>query len=178
VEDRQNIGDKRAGNKSGFTLLELTLVVAVLLTVAAIAIPSLLQSKAAAHEAAAVANIRVIHSTQVAYSTSYPAMGFADDLSKLGPPASGNPVSASRAALLDPVLGCLAQPCKKHGYSYQIDEQDLAPVTTYRITAVPTERGRTGKRGFCGASSGLMTADPAGGTRCTIKVSFAWPPKS
>ena len=148
-------------------MLELTLVAAVVLILAAIAVPNFLSSKSAANEAAAVSNIRIIHSVQVAYSTQYPSMGFADALSKLGPPLPGSYSSPIRADLLDSQLGCDAQPCRKNGYDFQIDQVEGRPVTTYRITAVPVGPGRTGEHGFCGSLVGLISIDLNGGTNCT-----------
>jgi type IV pilus assembly protein PilA len=162
-------------NEYGFTLLELILVIAVLLTIAAIAIPNLINSKASANEAAAVSSVRLIHSMQVAYATSYPAVGFADSLSKLGPPDSGASIGPLRAGLLDSTLGCIAQPCSQNGYNLQIDQTDGPPVTTFRVTAVPTELGRSGHRGFCGSSAGALSADLNGGTACAAAVSGRLP---
>jgi type IV pilus assembly protein PilA len=55
---------------SGFSLLELLIVVAIILIIATIAIPSLLRSRQAANESAAVANIRTINTAQVTYLSS------------------------------------------------------------------------------------------------------------
>lgn len=162
----------------GFTLLELILVIAVLLTIAAIAIPNLINSKVSANEAAAVSSVRLIHSMQVAYATSYPAVGFADSLSKLGPPDSGASIGPLRAGLLDSTLGCIAQPCSKNGYNLQIDQTDGPPVTTFRVTAIPTVLRRSGHRGFCGSSAGALSADLNGGTACAAALSARWPDPS
>jgi len=158
-------------NDGGFTMLELVLVIAVMLAIAAIAIPNLIESKASANEASAVSSVRLIYSMQVAYATSYPALGFADSLSKLGPPDPGASIGPLRAGLLDSTLGCLMQPCTKDGYSLRIDQSDGPPVTTFRVTAVPTSVGWSGHRGFCGSSTGALSADRKGGTDCTAPVS-------
>jgi prepilin-type N-terminal cleavage/methylation domain-containing protein len=158
----------------GFTVLELTLVVALLLMLGAIAVPNFMKSKSAANEAAAVSNIRVIHSVQVAYSTLYPAMGFADALSKLGPPLPGTFPSPIRADLLDAQLGCDAQPCRKNGYDFAIDQVEHHPVTNFRITAVPSEPASSsggGAPGFCGSAVGLISADAGGGSNCGAPIS-------
>ena len=54
----------------GFSLLELLIVVAIILIIATIAIPSLLRSRQAANESAAVANMRNLNSAEVSYSSS------------------------------------------------------------------------------------------------------------
>ena len=90
----------------GFSLIELLIVVAVLLIIAAIAIPSLLRSRMAANEASAVASLRSIATANATYSTIY-AVGYAGDLNYLGAPAVP-PADATHADLLDSAIsgGC------------------------------------------------------------------------
>ena len=57
-------------NSKGFSLLELLIVVAIILIIATIAIPSLLRSRQAANESAAVANLRTLNTAQVTYSST------------------------------------------------------------------------------------------------------------
>jgi type IV pilus assembly protein PilA len=152
----------------GFSLIELLIVVAVILVIAAIAIPNFLRSRIAANEASAVNSVKNINTAQIAYAASYPNVGYADNLSKLGP---ATPPTQNRADLLDSVLGCAAQPCQKAGYSFTIVDVTGAPaVTNFRVTAVPITRGTTGERGFCSNQLSEMTVDPAGGVACTIPL--------
>lgn len=147
----------------GFSLIELLIVVAVILVISAIAIPRLLHAKMAANESSAVASIRTINSAQSAYVVTYPAAGFSDTLTKLGP--SSAPSSTS-AGLLDSVLGCAAQPCAKSGYQFSIANATGSPVTSFNVYATP--QGSTqGRRGFCSDTTALPKADPNGGTNCT-----------
>ena len=91
--------------QKGFSLIELLIVVAIILIIAAIAIPNLLRARMAANEAAAASSVRTINTTQVTYQSTYPTMGYANSIAALGPPAStGCPASgpvAANACLID-----------------------------------------------------------------------------
>lgn len=161
---------RRKKGQHGFSLIELLIVVGIILVLAALAIPTLLRAKISANEASAVSAVRTIHSAQLQYQSYYPTIGFADDIAKLGPPPTGTAPSPTQANLLDFVLGCATQPCAKSGYQFMVDQVSGSPVTGFRITAVPLTPGRTGNRGFCSTEPGVITADPAGGTSCSIPI--------
>jgi type IV pilus assembly protein PilA len=130
----------------GFSLIELLIVVAIILIIAAIAIPNLIRSKMAANEASAVASLRTINTGEVTYNTTYPATGFAN-LTSLGPNA--NPCVAPAAAgacLIDKLLSlATASATAKSGYIFLVTPS----VTTYTSEAEPATAGSTGTRGFC-----------------------------
>ena len=151
----------------GFSLIELLIVVAIILVIAAIAIPSLMRSKISANEASAVASLRSINTAQVTYSVTYPSAGYADTLIKLGMPSGTTAVSSTGAGLLDWVLACPTQPCPKSGYNFAIVNPVGNPIHSYSLTAVPTVPGSTGYRGFCSDQLRNMTYDPNGGSNCT-----------
>ncbi|MGZ4823853.1 MAG: prepilin-type N-terminal cleavage/methylation domain-containing protein, partial [Terriglobales bacterium] len=88
--------------QKGFSLIELLIVVAIILIIAAIAIPNLLRSRIAANEASAVGSTRTINTAEVTFASTYPTHGFAV-LGDLGPPSSGS-VGDTGAGLLDSVL--------------------------------------------------------------------------
>src|SRR3954467_12506292 len=100
--------------QGGFSLIELFIVVAIILIIAAIAIPNFLRSRISANESSAVASIRQITTAEISYSISYPNLGYSDTLTKLGPtvPPGGIPTPAT-ADLLSDDLGCGAAPCAK-----------------------------------------------------------------
>ncbi|HEX8926316.1 MAG TPA: prepilin-type N-terminal cleavage/methylation domain-containing protein [Terriglobales bacterium] len=153
----------------GFSLIELLIVVAIILVIAAIALPNLISSRIAANEASAVSSIRAVNTAQVAYATTYPEVGYATDLAQLGAPTSG-PSSSANAGLLDWVLGCAAQPCQKSGYRFQIINTSGTPVEIYSVIGVPVQVGISGHRGFCSDRMNPVRADPNGGTNCTMDL--------
>jgi type IV pilus assembly protein PilA len=156
----------------GFSLIELLIVVAIILIIAAIAIPSLLRARIQANESSAVASLRTINTAQSNYSVNYPLVGFADDLKKLGPPPPGGGASPANADLIDWVIGCGAQPCLHSGYLFHIaNAVNVAGyITNYDAYGVPSSVGTTGNRGFCSGLGQATTADPTGGINCTQGV--------
>ncbi len=160
----------RRRTPGGFSLIELLIVITIILLLAAMAIPNLLRSKMSANEASAVSALRTVTTAQVSYATTYPNLGYADSLSKLRFPAPGNPVSANEAGLLDWVLGCAAQPCRKSGYAFAIANAVGMPVYGYDVTAVPAVPGQTGRRGFCSNQVPELKYDPNGNINCTTPM--------
>jgi len=136
----------------GFSLIELLVVVAVILIVAAIAIPNFIRSKMRANEAAAVANLRNITTAEIVYSTTY-GIGFSDNLAKLG--GTLLLVDQNNAGLIDSVLASGS----KTGYTftYSILSQDAAGhVVAFAVTADPTLAGKSGDRHFYADQSAVI----------------------
>ena len=146
----------------GFSLIELLIVVAIILVIAAIAIPNLLRSRIAANEASAVNSLRTIGTAEVTYALTYPNNGFANDLSLLG--GTGTSSSSAGALLLDNVLGCSSatspgSQCNKTGYVFMVTGPAYvagSPVASYNTTANPITVDQTGKRFFYTDASGVI----------------------
>jgi len=146
--------------QKGFSLIELLIVVAIILIIAAIAIPNLLRSKIAANEASAVGSLRTINTTATQYNTTY--NGYPSTLASLGGPAGGT-ATASSAELIDAVLAGGT----KSGYSFAYTAgatDNNGNVLQYTLTAVPTSAGVTGQRTFFTDQSGVIRADATGAT--------------
>jgi prepilin-type N-terminal cleavage/methylation domain-containing protein len=156
--------------QKGFSLIELLIVVAIILIIAAIAIPNLLRSRIAANEASAVGSLRTINTAQVTYASTYPSTGFASTLAALGPGSSTTATSAN-ANLLDIVLGCATATCTKSGYIFTLTPgtANAGIVPTYTSNANPVVQDQTGKRYFFSDASGVIRYN----TTATAAVSDA-----
>jgi prepilin-type N-terminal cleavage/methylation domain-containing protein len=140
--------------QKGFSLIELLIVVAIILIIAAIAIPNLLRSKMAANEASAVASLRTLNTASISYSTTYGA--YPTNLSNLGPAATA---SSTTADLIDSVLAGGT----KSGYTITYAATATSGInSSYTITAKPITQGVSGQRGFFTDQSGVIRADTSG----------------
>jgi len=121
---------KKHSKKRGFSLIELLIVVAIILIIAAIAIPNLLRSRIAANEASAVGSLRTLNTAEITYNTTYPNVGFACSLTVLGPPASGGAASSGTAGLIDSNLAG----GNKSGYVFTFLNTTCGPVSGVNTT--------------------------------------------
>jgi type IV pilus assembly protein PilA len=139
--------------QKGFSLIELLIVVAIILIIAAIAIPNLLRSRMAANEASAVGSIRTINTSAVTYSSTYPAAGYPLSLTVLGGASTGCTASSSTACLLDSVLAGGT----KSGYTFALlGTAGSTPTVGYTVQANPSVIGSSGQRAFFSDQSGVI----------------------
>jgi type IV pilus assembly protein PilA len=142
------------GRSKGFSLIELLIVVAIILIIAAIAIPNLLRARIAANESSAVSSIRTMNTAMVTYQSTYPTVGYAATTPVLGPSAStGCTTPAStNACLIDWIVAqASAAASAKSGYYFA----DASGTTVggillgYTLDGLPASVNQTGVRGFC-----------------------------
>ena len=136
----------------GFSLIELLIVVAIILIIAGIAIPSLMRSKMAANEAGAAESVRTIITGESTYFAGCPDIGFSATLTELNTGA----ICASGKDIIDAVLGG-ADPSLKSGYKFIYTPIAAAGANTrYTIVAVPIAIGISGNRGFYSDQTGVI----------------------
>ncbi len=144
--------------QKGFSLIELLIVVAIILIIAAIAIPNLLRARIAANESSAVGSTRTVNTAEVAYNSAYPTVGFAVTLNSLAGTCTGSTLPSSTAAcLIDNVLGA-SNATSKSGYSFALDAGGSAstPQGAYSMDGQPITVNQTGVRYFCSAADGVV----------------------
>jgi len=139
--------------QKGFSLIELLIVVAIILIIAAIAIPNLIRSKMAANEASAVASMRSINTACVSYSSTY-GIGFPATLADLGPVTAGATANSTSADLVDSVLAAGL----KSGYSFTFAAGTAVSgiIPTYTVNAAPIVLNQTGGRYFFTDQTGVI----------------------
>jgi len=145
--------------QTGFSLIELLIVVAIILVIAAIAIPGFLSSRMAANEASSVESMRTIQSSLTAYAITYAAVGYAAQLSDLGDGGTSPCVpSPIQACMID---GTLASGVKSGYVITYAQDASSTPSTGYTINSDPINRGSTGRRSFFTDTPGVIRYNAA-----------------
>jgi prepilin-type N-terminal cleavage/methylation domain-containing protein len=145
-------------NQRGFSLIELLIVVAIILVIAAIAIPNLVRSRMRANEASAVASLRSLHTAALTYATTYPDLGFPASLTVLtGANPCGIP-SSTQACLVDSVLAAGV----KDGFNFVWTGDGLTPSYAFLLTGAPQVVGASGQNMYCTDQTGVIRYDPTG----------------
>jgi len=153
--------------QKGFSLIELLIVVAIILIIAAIAIPNLLRARIAANESSAVASIRTINTAEISYNSAYPTVGFSL-LPALAGTTCAPPTSAS-ACLIDTNLAA----GQKAGYNFAVAPTTSGSINSgYQASAAPQVANQTGVRFFCSFEDAVLRSGTASlaGTACVNTV--------
>lgn len=143
----------------GFSLVEALVVVMIILVIAAIAIPNMLQARIKANEGAAVASLRAIQTAQTLYSATYPDVGYASSLADLGSRGTNCrlPGKHNACIIMDEALaGGL-----KNGYIFQVLTDGSIPAASYTAMATPQALGSTGHCSYSSSQSGEIQATPS-----------------
>jgi type IV pilus assembly protein PilA len=132
--------------QKGFSLIELLIVVAIILIIAAIAIPNLLRARIQANEASAAASLHALNTAEISYSSAFPAIGFSASLANLGDGGlSPCPGSSTASCYIDPNLASGT----KSGYIFTYTPDATAtPAQHYTVNVDPVSRGISGQRSF------------------------------
>jgi type IV pilus assembly protein PilA len=138
--------------QKGFSLIELLIVVAIILIIAAIAIPNLMRARMSANESSAAGSIRTINTGEVSYASAYPTVGYTSLLS-LGGATPCTP-NTGTACFVDEVLSSGA----KEGYTFSATPGTAinGMYTTYTSLAQPFSLNETGTRSFCSDQTGVI----------------------
>jgi type IV pilus assembly protein PilA len=148
--------------QKGFSLIELLIVVAIILIIAAIAIPNLLRARIAANESSAVATVRTVNTAEISYNSAYPTQGYSPNLASLGSAAAGcAPPDSTSACLVDSVIA--QDPATKNGYTFTFAGDGQVPSTAYGFYANPQTANQSGVRSFCSFEDGVVRFVASGG---------------
>jgi type IV pilus assembly protein PilA len=140
--------------QKGFSLIELLIVVAIILIIAAIAIPNLIKSKMAANESSAVGSLRTLTTAEIAYATACPNLGFTGLLADLGPAGAACPGGANQ-------IDNLLVTGSKSGYNLALGGVGGAtPATTFTANADPISAS-SGTRHFFVDQTGVIRYNQA-----------------
>ncbi len=156
-------------HESGFTLVELLIVMSVILILMVMAIPAMQSVIRRGNETSALASLRMLNEMEGQYASTYPQHGFACSLTALGGNIGSGPPTAESAQLIPDDLSS----GHKAGYTFTISNCNKSTINnidqynSYQITAVPNSVGHSGNRGFCTDENAQIRYDPKGGTNCT-----------
>lgn len=164
--------------RNGFSLMELLIVVAIILIIAGIAIPSLNRARMSANETSAIYSLKAIVTAAVQYNSTY-GNGYPPSLGSLGGANGTVTATCDSALLIDSAISHngIGNTSIKQGYTitYVPGTPVSNPppgctnpgVNSYTLTAVPVQVGSTGQRGFFADTSGVVHFSSDGGIPTT-----------
>jgi prepilin-type N-terminal cleavage/methylation domain-containing protein len=166
--------------QKGFSLIELLIVVAIILIIAAIAIPNLLRARIAANESSAVSSVRTINTAEVTYQSAYPTVGYTATLSELGPGAGNTACTvptSTAACLIDSALASAVPATPKSGYEFSIISANGVGagglVLDYTVGTSAVVFNQTGVRDFCSSEDGVIHFDVPGAQQSSTTYAVA-----
>jgi prepilin-type N-terminal cleavage/methylation domain-containing protein len=151
--------------QKGFSLIELLIVVAIILIIAAIAIPNLLRARIAANESAAASGVRTINTAEVSYNSTYPLVGYSATMTDLADTANSCAAAAptaTNACLIDNALAnATAAATAKSGYVYGYAPKAAGGGvnTGYSLFSNPNQFNTTGVKAFCSFEDAVVRTD-------------------
>jgi prepilin-type N-terminal cleavage/methylation domain-containing protein len=146
--------------QKGFSLIELLIVVAIILIIAAIAIPNLLRSRIAANEASAVGSMRTINTAETTYNSTYPTVGYSLSLANLAGSTCTAPTSTA-ACLIDSTLANTSQSAPKSGYYFTYGSSS---ALGYTLNGTPATQGSSGVKNYYTDGTGVIRYIAGAGT--------------
>jgi len=157
--------------QKGFSLIELLIVVAIILIIAAIAIPNLMRARMAANDSSGAASERTTVTGEIGYFAAYPTVGYAT-LAQLGGPSPCTPAPAT-GCLIDNNLASNGAGGGKSGYMFTAAPSagPASPVPNQFYTTGTPISAQTGTKAFCAFDDGVVRTQPAG--NITLVASYA-----
>ena len=156
--------------QKGFSLIELLIVVAIILIIAAIAIPNLLRARMAANDSSAAASVHTVIVGEVGYYGAYPTVGYST-MSMLGTGGISPCIpGTATGCLIDNTLAVATASPGKSGYIFNAVPANAALPYTFYVTATPLSN-QTGTKSFCAADDGVVRNNTAG--TLTAAASYA-----
>jgi type IV pilus assembly protein PilA len=145
--------------QKGFSLIELLIVVAIILIIAAIAIPNLLQARMAANESSAAGSLHSLQSAEITYFNTYPTVGYSTAITQLGGATPCTPSSTTGCLIDNFLASATVGGTAKSGYYYQATGITTGGATfadAYVVGAAPLIVHSTGNRDFCSTNDGVL----------------------